>query len=55
MIMNRNYYGFRVDSTNDDKRNFFFEEILQGHLRQGWGFLEGQNLMNQTTTIASTL
>lgn len=46
--MSRNYYGFRVDSTYDDKRNFFFEEILQGRLRQGWGFLEGQNLMNQT-------
>lgn len=46
--MSKNYYGFRVDSTSEDKRNFFFEELLQGRLRQGWGFLEGQNLMNQT-------
>lgn len=46
--MAKRYFGFRVDSTSTDKCNFFFEEIKQGRLRQGWGYEEGQNLLNQT-------
>lgn len=46
--MAKRYFGFRVDSTSTDKCNFFFEEIKQGRLRQGWGYDAGQNLLNQT-------
>ncbi len=46
--MAKHYFGFRVDSTSTDKCNFFFEEIKQGRLRQGWGYDAGQNLRNQT-------
>ena len=46
--MAKRYFGFRVDSTSTDKCNFFFEEIKQGRLRQGWGYEKGQNLLNQT-------
>lgn len=46
--MAKHYFGFRVDSTSTDKCNFFFEEIKQGRLRQGWGYDAGQNLLNQT-------
>ena len=38
------YWGYRVDSTN---RRFFYDEILQKRLRQGWGYTENQNLKHE--------
>ncbi len=36
-----NYWGYRIDKEN---RRYFFKEILEGRLRQGWGYSESQNL-----------
>ena len=36
-----NYWGYRICT---DYPQFFYEELLQGRLRQGWGYEEGQNL-----------
>jgi hypothetical protein len=38
---NRNYWVFRIDKSRD---TFFYEEILKGYLRQGWGWDTRQNL-----------
>ena len=37
----KNYWGYRIDVKNQD---FFFKELEQGHLRQGWGYAENQKL-----------
>lgn len=42
---NRNYWGYRINAKQIE---FFRRELEQGRLRQGWGWLEGQNLKNLT-------
>ena len=37
----KNYWGYRIDIKNQD---FFFKELQQGRLRQGWGYAENQKL-----------
>lgn len=37
----KNYWGYRIDVKNQD---FFFQELEQGRLRQGWGYAENQKL-----------
>lgn len=44
-MLERNYWGYRVDK---DKLEYFKKELDNGRLRQGWGYLEGQNLNNFT-------
>ena len=39
--MGKNYWGYRIDVKNQD---FFFKELEQGRLRQGWGYAENQKL-----------
>ena len=41
----RRYWGYRI---NKEVRKFFYEELIVGRLRQGWGYHEGQNLKNLT-------
>ncbi len=38
-----NYWGYRIDV---DIRSFFYDEIKDGRLRQGWGYDDSQNLKN---------
>ena len=42
---NRNYWGYRI---NKDLIDFFWEELKEGRLRQGWGWDEEQDLRNLT-------
>ena len=37
----KHYWGYRIDVKNQD---FFFKELEQGRLRQGWGYTENQKL-----------
>ena len=46
--MDRNYWAFRIDN---DKRNYLFEEIKQGRLRQGWGYSKDQDLRQDYNKI----
>ena len=39
--MENNYWGYRIDVKNQD---FFFKELEQGRLRQGWGYDKNQEL-----------
>ena len=39
--MGKNYWGYRIDVKNQD---FFFKELEQGRLRQGWGYDKNQEL-----------
>lgn len=39
--MSRNYWGYRIDTKSI---SFFKDELMQGRLRQGWGWHEGQDL-----------
>jgi len=39
----RNYWGYRIDITNVE---YFWNELLNGRLRQGWGWLGDQDLRN---------
>ena len=39
------YWGYRI---NTDYPDFFYAELQQGRLRQGWGYEEGQNLRLKT-------
>jgi hypothetical protein len=41
----KNYWGYRIDIRSID---FFKSELLEGRLRQGWGYNEGQDLANLT-------
>ena len=36
-----NYWGYRIDTR---ARDYFYEEIEKGNLRQGWGYMESQDL-----------
>ena len=42
---NRRYWGYRIDTSRID---YFWEELQQERLRQGWGRLLGQELPNLT-------
>jgi len=35
----KRYWGYRIDVKNQD---FFFKELEQGRLRQGWGYDKNQ-------------
>ena len=37
----KHYWGYRIDVKN---QNFFFKELEQGRLRQGWGYDKNQEL-----------
>ena len=39
------YWGYRIDT---DQIDFFWRELEQGRLRQGWGYDEGQDLRHRT-------
>lgn len=39
----RNYWCYRI---NKDKPEYFWKELMQNRLRQGWGWLKGQDLRN---------
>ena len=39
----RNYWCYRI---NTDEIDFFWNELNEGRLRQGWGWLKGQDLRN---------
>lgn len=41
------YWGYRIDNSN---RDFFYDEIKQGRLRQGWGYMESQDLRRGVDT-----
>ena len=45
----KHYWGYRIDVKNQD---FFFKELEQGRLRQGWGYAENQKLPNTTDSGA---
>ena len=45
----KHYWGYRIDVKNQD---FFFKELQQGRLRQGWGYAENQKLPNTTDSGA---
>ncbi len=45
----KNYWGYRIDVKNPD---FFFKELEQGRLRQGWGYAENQKLPDTTDSGA---
>ena len=45
----KHYWGYRIDVKNQD---FFFKELQQGCLRQGWGYAENQKLPNTTDSAA---
>ena len=47
--MEKNYWGYRIDVKNQD---FFFKELKQKRLRQGWGYAENQKLPNTTDSAA---
>ncbi len=41
----RHYWGYRI---NTDCAKYFWNELKEGRLRQGWGFDPGQDLRNMT-------
>jgi hypothetical protein len=41
--MAKNYWGYRIDNNYPD---FFWKELVDGRLRQGWGWHKGQDLNN---------
>lgn len=45
----KNYWGYRIDVKNQD---FFFKELEQERLRQGWGYAENQKLPDTTDSGA---
>ena len=45
----KHYWGYRIDVKNQD---FFFKELEQGRLRQGWGYAENQKLPDTTDSGA---
>ena len=46
------YWGYRIAK---DRIPFFWEELRQGRLRQGWGADRGQNLRNLTVDKGARL
>ena len=45
MRSERNYWGYRICTDHID---FFAKKLNLGILHQGWGYHEGQNLLNMT-------
>ena len=45
-----NYWGYRIDTN---AREYFYKEILEKRLRQGWGFNESQNLKGNTVDVSA--
>lgn len=43
--MKKNYWGYRISREDS---SFFYEELKEGRLRQGWGYDTGQDLRNMT-------
>ena len=43
--MKKNYWGYRICS---EESSFFYKELKEGRLRQGWGYNAGQDLRNMT-------
>ena len=43
-----NYWGFRINWRKEAAFNFLKKEILEGRLRQGWGWCEAQKLPHPT-------
>lgn len=41
--MNKNIWGYRIDIK---QAQFFFDELMEGRLRQGWGYDISQDLRN---------
>jgi hypothetical protein len=44
--MSKNYWGYRNDTKDMGSRKYFNNEIVSGHLRQGWGYDESHKLPN---------
>lgn len=40
-----NYWIMRTDRRTQEIKDFLWQELQQGRLRQGWGYLEKQNLL----------
>ena len=38
------YWGYRIDASSTEAIEFFWEELKEGRLRQGWGYDPGQDL-----------
>jgi hypothetical protein len=45
-----NYWAYRIDN---DYKDFFFDEIQHGRLRQGWGYSENQDLSKDNVDISA--
>lgn len=45
-----NYWGYRIDIVN---RDYFYDEIKEGRLRQGWGYDSSQNLKDNDNIDAA--
>ncbi|WP_051533562.1 hypothetical protein [Anaerovibrio sp. RM50] len=45
-----NYWGYRIDTN---ARDYFYKEIRDGRLRQGWGFNESQNLKGNNVDVSA--
>ena len=41
MKMKKHYWGYRICN---EASSFFYEELKEGRLRQGWGYNSGQDL-----------
>jgi hypothetical protein len=39
----KNYWCYRI---NNDEVDFFYRELMDNRLRQGWGWQKGQDLKN---------
>lgn len=47
MTDNVHFWGYRI---RNDIADYFFSELKQGRLRQGWGYLQEHNLVNEFIT-----
>ncbi len=45
-----NYWGYRIDTN---AREYFYQEILDNRLRQGWGYDKSQNLKGDNVDISA--
>lgn len=43
-----NYWGYRTNWRNSKAHEFFYDELREGHLRQGWGWDPQQDLRHPT-------
>lgn len=49
-IIMANYWGYRIDTN---AREYFYQEILDNRLRQGWGYDKSQNLKGDNVDISA--